>query len=397
MPAKVGRLICAMLIAFPVGIVGFLEDAAAWIISYHPNSVDAIVDMGQGGAPDTDVQLIVALKIKEIGGFCQNPAGQSATAKGKPYTAAGFTVSLANSSDFTQDQNGHFVVNIKTSNLDIQRAFDIFNALNGKPFVNLQTTNQACPNGNWTFSGFRVTKIDSVFTYARVPSLTCGDLPSDPSCTGQKKNKVLASGKAAYNTTNCRNVSVPDLNPDGTYKKNPNGSLVMVTVQTCDFAGNPFTYCSRFPATQGPDGSIADSGLRIYYYSYPGSGHNGEQVSVDDKTFNLTDCLLWRDVNKLPNFDLSNFGTYDPDTANLVSPQQGNKDVGGLVLNSPFTTYTGECHQRGNENGSQPGSYKFTDSAPQRKICSGSTLIAGDGMCTGGSTLMDGNYTLTCP
>ena len=405
-----------MLIRF-VGLVGVIltlaviiielpTDALALNITIRKGSMEATIDLGQGGPFTTDTMLIFASEITEISGTCKNPQGLSETAKGKPYGLRGFVVKSADSSSYIQQSNGHITVNLSTSNPEIQRAFDISQYLAGKQFINLQTSSAACPNPQWTWDGFGVTKANAVITYAKVPSFTTKDLglPGPPI--------VLDSGTARYNMTNCQNIQVPDLdtngdgildkNDTGMYVTNPDGSIKLVTVETCDFAGKPFTYCSRFESTAGPDGNFADSGLRIYWYDDPSSTHTGEMVSsVADKDYNIRECYLFRDVNKLSAYNLSSIGgvsyTYDPDTANLLSPQQGTKDVGGLVLKSPYLTYTGECHQHGNEVGGNGTTYNWNQQGPQKKICDASNNLTVDPICTGGSQLLDGNYNWSCP
>jgi hypothetical protein len=268
----------------------------------------------------------------------------------------------------------------------------------------LTLTPQGCPNPKWTFSGYEVTKANAQAVFVKVPSFTTKDL-------GQSGPPVvLDSGFAEYLTTGCRQVLVPDLdtNKDGKLDDNDtglyvieNGSIKMVEVEVCDFLKSPMTYCSRLAGTIGPDGKEADSGLRIHWYDDPQqSQHVGEEVPLGDDTFNVRECQLWRDVNKLSAYDLSNIGgtqyLYNPDTdrTHYVSPQTGSADAGGLALSiAPFVWWTGECHQHGSDGGNDgDANYSWVQVGPDKQHLVNGVLTA-DWICQGGSQLMDGVYT----
>jgi len=342
----------AVILTLTVPILGVPGDASAgFVYVYKKGSIDCTITLASGGKPASDDLVICAVNIKEIGGFCKNPQGKSTTAKGTPYRIQGGVIKGSNRADWIKTRNGNQTQTVSITNEDIQHAVDIWNAEHD-PDIDL-TADAQCPNGNWTFSGFQVTKADSVITWVKIPT----------------------GGTAKYlANTNCRTLTLAD------------GSVE----QVCDFDHEPFNYCSRFTDRLGPDNNLADSGLRIYDSS-------GAVVSLTDGYYRVRECYLHRDVNKDNAYNLAAFGTYDPDIANIVSPQTGNVDgndddaLGGLILKSPFDFYTGECHQHGEESGGN--NYNFRQIGPQRVVFNADgTLAQGDIMCTGGSQLLDGTY-----
>jgi hypothetical protein len=388
-------------------LLGVPSQASAWLIIYS-KSVHCDVTLATGGSPSTDDYVTCAVNIKEITGLCKNPAGNAQPAQGKPFTLQAF-VQAASTGAWTKTQNGNAEQDIIISNQMIQQAFDIYNAQNGLPFVFLKTTQGLCKSG-WKWFGYFVTKVDGALADSKVPSLQ------------DSNHNVIATGSASYlDKSNSTTVNIPKWdwtwdNPDGDIST-PDGENGFGTGtwdgQTIDqvsvykFIGEPFKYCSRFTnAALSPSGKLADSGLRIYDWI-------GNPVYVTDGTYKVKNCYLWRDVNKDPAFDLSAFGIYDPDVANIIPPQTGNPQqkvkgqlvsvlddkLGGFVLRSvssdPTVTnlYTGECHQHGFEN-STDTNYNWNQQGPAKNLIdptTGATIIR-DPQCQGASQLMDGTY-----
>jgi hypothetical protein len=416
------RKIWVLAIGLNLLFSGFLLPGSAQAqFKFSYKSIHCDVTLATGGNPATDDYVTCAVNIKEITGVCKNPAdGSAVLSNGQPFKLQAF-VQAASTGSWTKTANGQAQQDIVISNQMIQEAFDIYNAQNGLPFVFLQTTSALCKKG-WISHGWFVTKVDATLADSKVPSV-------------QDANRnVVATGSVSYfnKTAAPTVVSIPQWNwtwdnpdndpntPDG-----ENGSLTdpsqgiwngtsFTQVYVFPFNGEPFKYCSRFTeAAVSPSGTLADSGLRIYDTSEGlVTGTPYGQVAVNDKTYKVKNCYLWRDVNKDPAFDLSAFGIYDPDVANIIPPQTGNPQqkvkgqlvsvpddkLGGFVLRSVSADptvvnyYTGECHQHGKEtNGG--GNYAWNQQGPAKtEINPDGTLNIRDPICQGGSQLMDGTY-----
>jgi hypothetical protein len=416
-----------VILTLTVPILGVLSDASAASIIIRPKSIVCDVTLATGGNPETDDFVSCAVNIKEIKGFCKNPAfGSAVESNGKPFTVTAFA-SATSTGDWTKTANGNAQQEIVITNQKIQESFDVYNSQNSKPFVFLKTTQVLCKRG-WNSLGYFVTKADGVLADAKVPSL-------------QIDQEVVATGRTSYFhetpslcstavvssasgvpipsplPTNCKCVAIPNWNfiwgaggESGVGDGSWNGSSY-VYVKQCDFMGDPFRYCSRFTDPQtSPSRALADSGLRIYDYTGY-AGHNGQVVPVNDSVYKLKNCYLWRDVNKNDNFSLTAFGLYDPDTANIIPPQYGGNtfkikgvtitedQMGGFVLRNVSSTegaenfYTGECHQHGFENTGGNNVYSWNQQGPAKTLINtDDTLNIRDPLCQGSSQTMDGTY-----
>lgn len=341
MHTKIGHLVYAILLAFPVTVVGFVDDASALSsFSWRPGSIECEVAVASGGPKTVNDAVICAVNIKEISGACKNKGGNADGTSSHIFELTGSVIKTAGSSTWVKSKNGLQTNTIVITNEDILRIVDIWNAEHPGDLIDL--VNGDCPNRNFTFQ-WVVTKADAVITQVKIP---------DP-------------GSVAYKaTTNCRPVPLPD------------GSSPII----CDFDGTPFNDCNR-----------ANSKLEV---------KNSAGVLQTAKDFPINDCYLWRDVNRDPAFNLTavyGYPNYDPDLAHIVAPQTGNvdggddDDLGGLVLVAPFEFYTGTCHQHAKENGNGD----FQNLGPRKPDYNlDGTVVAGtgDAMCTGGSQLMDGTY-----
>jgi hypothetical protein len=326
-----------MGIVFSVGLVAPLFSWGAYIYVFRPRSIDCDILASGGGPPSADTAFLCAVNIKEVGAFCVNPAGGTEQAKGRPFANLSGSLVGTSGGTWVKIRNGLQQNTIVLTNEDIIRVIAIWNAEHLDKVIDLSEIN--C-KPKWT-GKFIVTKADAVITGVRIP----------------------VGGSAKYlQNTNCRPVTI--------FKDTPNEQ----TITVCDFDKEPFKYCSRIPAavTNGPE---FDSGLRVY----TGPDGSGTVQSVTNNDFAIKDCILWRDVNKDNAFNLSAFGPYFPDINNIVAPQTGFGDVGGIVALAPFAYYTGECHQHGREQGS---TNTFQQLGPQIT----------DINCTGGSQLLDGTY-----
>ena len=398
----------------------FLPDRAQAQFRISIKSIHCDVTLATGGNPETDDYVTCAVNVKEITGVCKNPANGSAVlSNGTPFTVETFLEAQSTGS-WTKTENGKAQQDIVISNQMIQRAFDIYNAKNGRPFVFLKTTAALCKKG-WISHGWFITKADGTIAVSKVPSVQ------------DANHNVIATGSASYlSKMPSGSVNIPawnwawdDPDADPSTPDGENGALKdpalpiwdgssIISVNVFPFIGEPFKYCSRFTvATESPSQTLADSGLRIYDTSFGAITTTAYGVlPVSDKTYKVKNCYLWRDVNKDPAFDLSAFGTYDPDVANILPPQTGNaptkvkgqlvsqddSKLGGWVLRSvsadPSVTnyYTGECHQHGKEtNGG--GTYAWNQLGPAKTLINpDGTLNIRDPICQGGSQLMDGTF-----
>jgi hypothetical protein len=396
-----------ILLTLIVALLGVPNDASALSIIVSYKSIHCDVTLASGGSPATDDFVTCAVNIKEITGFCRNPAGNAEPAQGKPFTVQAF-VQAASTGSWSKLQNGSAEQDIVISNQMIQQAFDIYNTQNGLTPVFLKTTTGLCKSG-WTWFGYFVTKVDATLADSKVPSLQNAD------------HVVTDTGTASYLALNQTpaTVKIPKWNWTWDAKgencsTDPSAictgtwdGLTTDSVLVFPFIGEPFKYCSRFTtAALSPSATVADSGLRIYSYT-------GAPVNVTDGTYKVKNCYLWRDVNKDPAFDLSAFGIYDPDVAHIIPPQTGNPQqkvkgqlvsvsdnkLGGFVLRSVSTDptvlnlYTGECHQHGKEN-STDTNYSWNQQGPAKNLIDPATglPIIRDAICQGGSQTMDGVY-----
>lgn len=451
MTIKFVSAIC-VIIALTAAIIGVAvpNDAAALTTSLwkFKSIVCDVTTTASGGGQDTDHFANCAAKIKEITGFCKNPAfGSAVESSGKPFTTNAF-VSISSTGTWLKPDPGKAEQVLLISNEGIQEAFDISNSQNGQPFVFLKATQATCKKG-WNSLGWFITKADAQLSIASVPSLqdsnhnviasghTSYQYETPKTCDNADGTPMIVSSASGVPsplplTTHCKCVAIPNWNfvwdatgESGTGDGSWNGSSY-VYVKSCDLVGDAFRYCSRFPtpvATTVADGGApkpADSGLRIYSYNAStdtGDPTTGEYIplSVSDSNFKLNDCYLWRDVNKDPAFALDKLGTYDPDVAHIIPPQTGNPQqqqkgkggqlvsvpddkLGGMVLRSVSATagadnlFTGECHQHGKEtNGG--GNYAWNQQGPAKTLTNpDGTLNIRDAMCQGASQLMDGVY-----
>jgi hypothetical protein len=412
---------------FGLALTGALVDlwappeAHAMNIVLKAKSIVCDIELSGGGPRSIDHYVSCAVNIKEIRGYCKNPAGEAFSANGQPFEVQSFAVAASATNDWTKVKNGFAQNELVISNEMIQEAFDIHQARQQQSFVFLKTATQPCKN-KWTWAGWFVTKADAAIAVSVVPSAIASD---GTTVSGKSSYVHQTNGDCPAGTTSatlppviddgpCKCVPIPKWNwtwdESGETGTPGSGAIWDGTTYTytkvCDFIGKPFTYCSRFPNTNGPDGSVADSGLRIYDNAIGTStGTPGQQIAVTDKIYLVNNCYLWRDVNKDPNFDLSAFGGYDPDTDNIRPPQTGNVDggddhsLGGFVLTrlsfkpDAINYYTGTCHQHGGDKTNAQG-YKFQQNGPLRNLIDPSTgaIVVRNPMCQGGSQLMDGIY-----
>lgn len=421
-----------LLIVAGVLLLGVPSEASAgWII--WGKSIHCDVTVAAQGTPTIDDTMLCLAKLKVIQAFCSNPAdGSAAPNNGQPFNIEA-VVSATSTANWTFPEPGKAAQDIVITNKKIQEALDVYNAQNGKPFVFLKSTTALCKKG-WNFLGWFVSRVDGQLIDVKVPSLTDG--PGGP---------VIASGWADFTyetedgarplqcpaattdptpvqlTTHCKCIPIPRWNWtwDAAEENGISGDgswdgTTYTYAKVCGFRGQPFKYCSRFPSAMDKAGNVADSGLRIYDW-------NGNPLpnpdGVSDGTYKTKNCLLWRDVNKDPAFDLSVIGgqnyTYDPDVAHIIPPQTGNPQqkvkgqltsvsdatLGGWVLRNVHVTdpndpndhniYTGECHQHGDEsNMSSNSGYRWKQKGPQKHT----DTQAGDDFCPGGSQDLDGTY-----
>jgi hypothetical protein len=358
-----------MLKKFMVGISLVLMSSGYWApaevqaLYLRKSSLDCS-ELVKGGTnlSENEQAFSCGLALKEISTKCINKGGNSDTSNSHIFAINGQKFKWTKAAAQVKQKNGTSSVQVTITDDDFMLMVNEYNydCQQTGSCEPVDLANGSCPNKNYSFQ-WAMTRADVV----AVSVLR----PKDGGAQFECELKYYpATLDPRYTTANgCPGPTcVVDPDQDG-------------QIEECSPSKEPFKSCER-----------SVSGLHFYYAG-------GSQVSdTDFKAARIQKCLLFRDVNKDPNFSLASKGTYDPDVNHLYTPFDGLSDEGGIWLtNDNFasgTFYTGTCHQNANESTSG----NFQQSGPKKPdydVVTGQAVpLTGDVECTGGSQLLDGKY-----
>jgi hypothetical protein len=336
---------------------GFWMPADVHAIYVKWKSVDC-TQLVKGGTNLTDNEqaFVCALGLKEISTKCVNKGGNADTSNSQIFAVNGTKFKWTTADNTVKQKNGTTSLDVEITDDDIllmvnEYSYDCQQSGLCQP---VDLANGSCPNRNYSFT-WAVTRGDVVGISVLRPARGSSQFE----CT---KKFYPATLDPRYAT----NPDLVDPDHDG-------------QIEECIPIKEPFRSCER-----------SVSGLQFFYA-------DGSQVSGSDfKAARIQECILFRDVNKNPNFSLASVGTYQPDVNHLYAPFDGVSDEGGLWLtNDNFTKgtyYTGTCHQHASETTS--GNFQQTGpKLPDYDVVTGKAVAGtGDVQCTGGSQLLDGVY-----
>jgi hypothetical protein len=171
MLANLVRLFCAMLIAFPVAIGGFLEDAMGFAVSLKGVKTSSVhcgllLD-GGGNQAKIDGVATCSIKIHEVSRQCRNKAGKAGNSVSEnfaeqPVILTGIVGSLA-----TKTSNGPISEDIVFTDLELLQIIQQANpAFSLDPKV-------VCPSANWKVE-WAITRMDLETTISTV-AVRCKD------------------------------------------------------------------------------------------------------------------------------------------------------------------------------------------------------------------------------
>ena len=347
--------ICILVIPLTLLCSGFFlpSDAGAFRLSLRSVDCSHLVKGGTN-LSENEQAFVCALALREIATKCVNKGGNSDTSSSHIFEVNGQILKWSSASARVKQKNGTTSLDVVITDDDILRMVNIFSYEHPDQAVDL--ANGSCPNRNFSFT-WAMTRADVIGMAVLRPK--------------GGNSRFECTTKLYPATLDPRYSSDPNgVDPDG------DGMI-----EECVPIKEPFKSCRR-----------DISGLQFFYA-------DGSQVSSTDfKAAKMQDCLLFRDVNRDPNFSLAGSGlTYDPDVTHYFSaPFDGLSDEGGVWLTdnnfAKGTIYSGTCHQHANETTS--GNFQQTGpKKPDYDVVTGQPVAGtGDPECTGGTQLLDGVY-----